>query len=87
MNTPTPFDLRADSALVQLREGGQYKHLRTIDGPMDATVKDDAGHITKKSLIDAQMALLARVSGRYFDAGGISSRAWARRCSTRCRPR
>ncbi len=37
---------------------------------MDATVKDDAGHITKKSLIDAQMALLARVSGRYFDAGG-----------------
>jgi hypothetical protein len=37
---------------------------------MDATVKDDAGRITKKSLIDAQMALLARVSGRYFDAGG-----------------
>jgi len=37
---------------------------------MDATVKDPAGRITKKSLIDAQMALLARVSGRYFDAGG-----------------
>ena len=37
---------------------------------MDATVKDDAGHVTKKSLIDAQMALLARVSGRYFDKDG-----------------
>ena len=37
---------------------------------MDATVKDPNGRVTKKSLIDAQMALLARLSGRYFDAGG-----------------
>ncbi|MCC6321314.1 MAG: aminotransferase class I/II-fold pyridoxal phosphate-dependent enzyme [Phycisphaerales bacterium] len=33
-----PFDLRTDAVLAQLHSGGQYKHLRTIDGPMDATV-------------------------------------------------
>ncbi len=34
-----PFDDRADATLAMLREGGQYKHLRVIDGPMDATVQ------------------------------------------------
>jgi glycine C-acetyltransferase len=34
----TPFAARTDAILAQLRDGGQYKHLRTIDGPMDATV-------------------------------------------------
>lgn len=36
---PTPFDLRAQATLQTLREGGQYKHLQTIDGPMDAVVR------------------------------------------------
>ncbi|MFN7021411.1 MAG: aminotransferase class I/II-fold pyridoxal phosphate-dependent enzyme [Phycisphaerales bacterium] len=33
-----PFDLRTDATLRQLHEGGQFKHLRTIDSPMDAVV-------------------------------------------------
>jgi hypothetical protein len=37
---------------------------------MDASEKDESGRITKKSLMDAQMALLARLSGKYFDAEG-----------------
>jgi glycine C-acetyltransferase len=34
-----PFDLRAAATLQTLRDGGQYKHLQTIDGPMDAVVR------------------------------------------------
>ena len=34
-----PFDVRADATLAQLRSGGQYKHLQTLMGPMDAVVK------------------------------------------------
>ncbi|MFM9995707.1 MAG: aminotransferase class I/II-fold pyridoxal phosphate-dependent enzyme [Phycisphaerales bacterium] len=33
------FDARAESILSQLRSGGQYKTLRQIEGPMDATVR------------------------------------------------
>jgi glycine C-acetyltransferase len=33
------FDARADATLAMLRENGQYKHLRTIKGPMDAEVE------------------------------------------------
>lgn len=36
---PTPFDARAAATLQSLRDGGQYKHLQTIDGPMDAVVR------------------------------------------------
>lgn len=36
---PTPFDTRAAATLQSLRDGGQYKHLQTIDGPMDAVVR------------------------------------------------
>lgn len=36
---PTIFDARAAETLRTLREGGQYKHLQTIDGPMDAVVR------------------------------------------------
>jgi len=36
---PSIFDQRASTLLHTLREGGQYKHLRVIDGPMDATIK------------------------------------------------
>jgi hypothetical protein len=35
-----------------------------------ASLKDSAGHIVQKSFVDAQMALLSRVSGRYYNAGG-----------------
>jgi glycine C-acetyltransferase len=34
-----PFNARADATLAMLRESGQYKHLRTLTGPMDAVVK------------------------------------------------
>ena len=34
-----PFDTRADETIAALRAGGQYKHLRTIDSPMDAVVR------------------------------------------------
>ena len=35
----TRFDRRAEAALAMLRESGQFKHLRTIKGPMDAEVE------------------------------------------------
>ncbi len=38
-STMTRFDTRADATLAMLRENGQYKHLRTIKGPMDAEVE------------------------------------------------
>ncbi len=46
MSTATPqtspsavFDQRADAILAGLREGGQYKHLQTIEGPMGPTIR------------------------------------------------
>lgn len=37
---------------------------------VDASIKDEKGHVKQKSLVDAQMALLAKVSGKYFDKDG-----------------
>jgi hypothetical protein len=54
--------LRDDQNLLPL-----FKVLATA---MDATKYDDHGRILQKSLVDAQMALLARLSGKYVDAGG-----------------
>ena len=34
-----PFDVRAERILSELHQNGQYKHLRTIEGPMDAVVR------------------------------------------------
>ena len=34
-----PFDARTDDTLKTLADGGQYKHLRTIEGPMDAEIR------------------------------------------------
>ncbi len=51
--------LRDDDNLVPF-----YKVLAAA---MDASKKDAQGRVTEKSLVDAQMALLARVSGRAFD--------------------
>lgn len=45
--------------------------LLVVAQAMDASVKDDKGRVVEKSLVDAQMALLARVSGRYFDKDGV----------------
>jgi glycine C-acetyltransferase len=33
------FDQRTDRILGELRETGQYKHLRVLESPMDATVR------------------------------------------------
>lgn len=55
--------LRDDENLVPL--------FHVLASAMDASVKDDKGHVKRKSLVDAQMALLARVSGRYFDKEGV----------------
>ncbi len=41
---------------------------RVLAAAMDASKKDARGRVTEASLVDAQMALLARVSGRAFDA-------------------
>jgi len=43
--TARPFDTRTDHILRQLDQSGQYKRLRTLDSPMDATVRmiDDDG--------------------------------------------
>jgi hypothetical protein len=52
--------MRDDTNLVPLY------HL--LASAMDASLVDDQGHVTQKSLIDANMALLAKLSGKYFDA-------------------
>lgn len=54
--------LRDDENLVPL--------LHVVAAAMDASEKDAKGRIVKKSLVDAQMALLARLSGKYFDEQG-----------------
>ncbi len=38
ISTTPPFNTRAAATLDSLRSGGQFKHLRTIRGPMDAVV-------------------------------------------------
>jgi glycine C-acetyltransferase len=37
--TARPFDTRTDDILAKLHEGGQFKHLQMLEGPMDATVR------------------------------------------------
>ncbi|MBX3214045.1 MAG: hypothetical protein KF850_18565 [Labilithrix sp.] len=54
--------LRDEKNLVPL-----YKVLAQA---VDGSKYDDKGKLTEKSLVDAQMALLARLSGKYFDAEG-----------------
>ena len=51
--------LRDDKNLVPL--------LHVLAAAMDKSTTDDSGNV-KKSLVDAQMALLAKISGKYFDA-------------------
>ncbi len=54
--------LRDDENLVPL-----YKVLAAA---VDGSKYDAKGKLTQKSLVDAQMALLARMSGKYFDKDG-----------------
>jgi len=55
--------LRDDENLVPL--------FHVLASVMDASKVDDKGRVAEKSLVDAQMALLARVSGRYFDKDNV----------------
>jgi hypothetical protein len=61
--------LASSSDLVQLLgdDANMVPLMHVMASAMDASIKDDRGRVTQKSLVDAQMALLARVSGKYFD--------------------
>ncbi len=54
--------LRDDENLIPL--------FKVLAEAMDGSKYDDKGKLTQKSLVDAQMALLARLSGKYFDKDG-----------------
>ncbi len=54
--------LRDDENLIPL--------FHVIAEAMDASKKDANGRVTEASLVDAQMALLAKVSGKYIDKDG-----------------
>jgi hypothetical protein len=64
--------LASSNDLVQLMHDDQnlVPLFHVLASAMAATVKDEKGHVKQKSLVDAQMALLAKVSGRYFDKDG-----------------
>lgn len=55
--------LRDDENLLPL-----FKVLATA---VDGSRYDEKGNLVEKSFVDAQMALLARLSGKYFDENGI----------------
>jgi hypothetical protein len=54
--------LRDDENLIPL--------FKVLAAAVDTTKYDDKGRIVEKSLVDAQMALLARIYGKYFDKEG-----------------
>jgi hypothetical protein len=54
--------LRDDENLIPL--------FKVLASAMNATTYDDKGRIVEKSLVDAQMALLARLSGKFIDPNG-----------------
>lgn len=54
--------LRDDQNIVPL--------LKVAAAAVDGSKYDDQGRLTEKSLVDAQMALLARMNGKYFDPDG-----------------
>jgi hypothetical protein len=64
--------LASSNDLVQVMrdEDNLVPLFHVLASAMDASVKDDKGHVTQKSMVDAQMALLARVSGKYFNKDG-----------------
>jgi len=64
--------LASATDLLQLL--GDEEHLvplyHVLASAMEKSVKDARGHITRKSFLDAQTALLSRVSGKYVDRDG-----------------
>jgi hypothetical protein len=71
-NDALPSLLASMNDVVQMLrdEDNLVPFYKVMAAAMDASTKDAQGRITKKSLVDAQMALLARVSGRAFDREG-----------------
>ena len=68
-NDALPSMLASSNDIVQILEDDQnlVPLFHVLSSAMGATVTGPDGKV-QKSLVDAQMALLARVSGRYFDA-------------------
>lgn len=64
--------LASSNDMIQLLrdEENMVPLFKVVASAMDASIKDAKGHVTQASLVDAQMALLARVSGKYFDEEG-----------------
>jgi hypothetical protein len=64
--------LASSNDLVQLLKDDQnlVPLFHVLASAVDATTKDSKGHVKQKSLVDAQMALLAKISGKYFDKDG-----------------
>ena len=54
--------LRDDANLVPI--------FHTFAPALSPSTKDAAGHVVKRSMVDAQLALLARVAGKYMDGTG-----------------
>jgi hypothetical protein len=54
--------LRDDENLIPL--------FKVLASAVDGSKYDKKGRLTQKSLVDAQMAMLARLSGKYYDADG-----------------
>src|SRR5262249_2186926 len=68
-NDALPSVLASANDLVQLlRDDDNLLPLfKVLAQAGDGSKYDDKGKLTQKSLVDAQMALLARVSGKYLD--------------------
>ncbi len=61
----------ASDALQLLRDDNNLVPLfHAISPALAPSVKNAEGQYTKKSLADAQLALLARISGKYYDGNG-----------------
>lgn len=58
-------------ALQVLRDDANLVPLFHVLAPaLSPSTKDAAGHVVKRSMVDAQLALLARVAGKYVDGQG-----------------
>ncbi len=61
----------ANDMIQVLRDDENLQPLyKVLAAAVDGSKYDDKGKLKEKSLVDAQMALLARLSGKYFDKDG-----------------
>lgn len=61
----------SNDILQILRDDTNIVPLMTVAASAaDASKYDNSGHLTQKSMVDAQMALLARMNGQYLDKSG-----------------